>query len=142
VIFDLVIVGAGAAGHFAASELLERKPKASVLMLEKTGQLLSKVRISGGGRCNVTHHCFDNSRLLENYPRGNPWLKDAFEQFSVQDTLRWFQSRGVRIVAEADGRMFPESNQSESIIKALREAARGERFQLRTQTLVEQMLMQ
>jgi predicted Rossmann fold flavoprotein len=138
--FDLIIVGAGAAGHFAAAELLRLRPEASVLMLEKSPQVLAKVRISGGGRCNVTHHCFENARLIEHYPRGNPWLKDAFEQFSVQDTLRWFQSRGVRIVAEADGRMFPESNQSESIVKVLREAAQGDRFQLRTQTLVEQIV--
>jgi len=115
----LLVVGAGAAGHFAASELLRRKPESRILLLEKTGQVLSKVRISGGGRCNVTHHCFDNVRLLANYPRGNPWLKEAFRQFSVQDTLNWFKAVGVRIVAEPDGRMFPESNQSETIVRAL-----------------------
>ena len=130
-VFDLVIVGAGAAGHFAASELLSRKPQAAVLMLEKTGQVLSKVRISGGGRCNVTHHCFDNARLLENYPRGNPWLKDVFAQFSVKETLEWFKARGVRIVAEADGRMFPESNQSESIIQALSSWNKGAKPEIR-----------
>ena len=129
--FDVVIAGAGAAGFFAAAEILRQRPQASVLMLEKTGQVLSKVRISGGGRCNVTHHCFDNKRLLENYPRGNPWLEAVFDQFSVRDTIRWFQHRGVKLVAESDGRMFPESNQSESIIRALQNSVKGENFELR-----------
>lgn len=138
-VYDLVIVGAGAAGHFAAAELLHRKPEASVLMLEKTGQVLSKVRISGGGRCNVTHHCFDENLLLQNYPRGNPWLAKVFSKFSVKDTMHWFQKRGVRIVAEADGRMFPESNQSDSIIQALRQSAFGRNFRLRFHAQVQEI---
>ncbi len=137
--YDLIIVGAGAAGHFAGAELLRLRPEASVLMLEKTGQVLAKVRISGGGRCNVTHRCFDNARLLENYPRGNPWLKEVFAQFSVKDTLSWFKVRGVDIVAEADGRMFPQSNQSESIMQALRQSFRGKNAEMRTQCPVQEV---
>ena len=136
-VFDLVIVGAGAAGHFAASELLNLKPEARILMLEKTGQVLAKVRISGGGRCNVTHHCFDNARLLDHYPRGNPWLRDVFSQFSVKDTISWFKARGVRIVAEPDGRMFPESNQSESIIRALSSFTEGRKPEIRLHSQVD-----
>ena len=127
---DVVIAGGGAAGYFAAAEILRRRPQASVLMLEKTGQTLAKVRISGGGRCNATHHCFDAIQLLENYPRGNPWLKEVFAAFPVKQTIRWFQDRGVRLVAESDGRMFPESNQSDSIIRALKDSARGENYRL------------
>lgn len=139
-VFDLVIVGAGAAGHFAASELLRRKPESRILMLEKTGQLLSKVRISGGGRCNVTHHCFDIARLLESYPRGNPWLAQVFRQFSVKDTLEWFKVRGVQIVAEPDGRMFPESNQSESIVRALSQWSENSKPQIRLHAQVTKIL--
>lgn len=128
---DVVIVGAGAAGYFAAAEILRLRPQSTLLMLEKTGQTLAKVRISGGGRCNATHHCFDATQLLENYPRGNPWLKSVFRQFAVQDTLNWFQQRGVKLIAEADGRMFPESNQSESIVRALQAAVRGDHFHLK-----------
>ncbi|HPI11594.1 MAG TPA: NAD(P)/FAD-dependent oxidoreductase, partial [Catalimonadaceae bacterium] len=91
---DLVIIGGGAAGFFAASEVLRRKPHASVVILEKTGKVLAKVKISGGGRCNVTHHCFEPEKLIEFYPRGNPWLQDVFRKFQVRDTLRWFQDLG------------------------------------------------
>lgn len=129
--FDVVIAGAGAAGHFAAAEILRQQPSATVLMLEKTGQFLSKVRISGGGRCNVTHHCFNHDLLLENYPRGNPWLQAVFRQFSVRDTIHWFQQRGVILVAEADGRMFPQSNQSDSIVRVLQQSVKSKNFRLR-----------
>ena len=136
---DLIIIGAGAAGHFAAAEVLRMKPHASVLMLEKTGKVLSKVRISGGGRCNTTHHCMSNEKLLGNYPRGNPWLKEVFDRFSVKDTIRWFTTRGVNLVAESDGRMFPESNSSESIVRALQAAATGNQFSLRLNSSVEEI---
>lgn len=122
--FDLIIIGGGAAGFFAAGELGKRKPGARILMLEKTGKVLSKVKISGGGRCNVTHNCPDPEKLLQFYPRGNPWLTDIFRQFSVKDTIQWFENEGVKLKAEADGRMFPTSNDSQTIVDALTRAAR------------------
>jgi len=125
---DLVVIGAGAAGYFATAQVLSMKPKAHVLLLEKTGKVLSKVKISGGGRCNVTHNCLDPEKLILNYPRGNPWLNEVFNQFSVKDSLVWFGQRGVKIVAEADGRMFPESNISQTIIDALQSSAIGANF--------------
>ena len=136
---DLIIIGAGAAGFFASAEVLKRKPNARVLMLEKTGKVLGKVKISGGGRCNVTHNCKDAEALLDFYPRGNPWLKDVFAQFSVKDTLQWFENRGVPIVAEADGRMFPQTNESQTIIDALLASSKGPNFELRFHSGVKSM---
>jgi len=93
-----------------------RKTGCDIVILEKTGKLLSKVRISGGGRCNVTNACFDNSELVKNYPRGHKELRQVFSQFSVKETLDWFRSQGVTIKTEPDGRMFPYSDSSETII--------------------------
>lgn len=121
--WDLIIIGGGAAGFFAAGELGKRKPGARILMLEKTGKLLSKVKISGGGRCNVTHNCQDPEKLLSFYPRGNPWLQEIFKQFSVKDTIEWFEKEGVKLKVETDGRMFPTSNDSQTIVDALTRAA-------------------
>lgn len=133
---DSIVIGAGAAGYFASAELLRLQPGIRILMLEKTGKTLSKVRISGGGRCNVTHDCLDPEALLQFYPRGNPWLQAAFARFSVGDTLRWFRERGVPIVREADGRMFPSSNNSLSIVNALEKGVRQPGFQLRHHAVV------
>lgn len=119
---DVVIIGAGAAGFFSAAQLISKLLETRILILEKTGKTLSKVKISGGGRCNVCPNILDVSQLIQNYPRGNPWLSGVFEQFSVQDTLKWFENQGVSIVAEVDGRMFPESNNSQTIIDALQKA--------------------
>lgn len=112
----ILIIGGGASGFFAAINAAINYPDAKVIILEKTTKLLSKVRISGGGRCNVTHHCFDNQELIQNYPRGAKELRQVFSQFAVQDTIDWFAKRGVKLKVEQDGRMFPESNSSESII--------------------------
>lgn len=117
--YDIIIIGGGAAGFFAAGELAKRKPGSQILMLEKSGKVLSKVKISGGGRCNVTHNCPDPEKLLQFYPRGNPWLQGVFSQFSVKDTIEWFENRGVMLKAESDGRMFPISNNSQTIVDAL-----------------------
>ena len=136
---DLVIIGGGAAGFFAASEVLRKKPHASVVILEKTGKVLSKVKISGGGRCNVTHQCFEPDKLIELYPRGNPWLRDVFRQFQVRDTLRWFQDLGVKIVPEADGRMFPSTNESQTIVDALQNGAKGPQFSLKLHSAVRRV---
>jgi len=136
---DLVIIGGGAAGFFAASEVLRRKPHASVVILEKTGKVLAKVKISGGGRCNVTHHCFEPEKLIEFYPRGNPWLQDVFRKFQVRDTLRWFQDLGVSIVPEADGRMFPSTNNSQTIVDALLKVSKGPHFSLKLNSAVRRL---
>jgi predicted Rossmann fold flavoprotein len=111
------IIGAGASGYFAA--IHAAISGAEVTILEKTSKSLAKVSISGGGRCNVTHHAPEVSKLVKNYPRGEKFLKKVFTRFSVKDTVSWFESRGVALKIEADGRMFPTSDSSQSIINAL-----------------------
>ncbi len=112
----VVIIGGGAAGFFAAINLANGNPNLDVVIVEKSNKLLGKVKISGGGRCNVTHYCFENNLLLKNYPRGNKELNNVFHQFSVKDTIAWFEERGVELHDEADGRMFPETDNSQTII--------------------------
>jgi predicted Rossmann fold flavoprotein len=120
--FDLIVVGGGAAGFFSAITCAENSGK-SVLILEKTSQLLQKVKISGGGRCNVTHHCFEPRELSRNYPRGEKSLIGPFHRFGAADTVDWFTSRGVTLKTEADGRMFPATDSSQTIIDTLLDAA-------------------
>ncbi|MFT5201427.1 MAG: putative Rossmann fold flavoprotein [Candidatus Aldehydirespiratoraceae bacterium] len=120
--FDLIVVGGGAAGFFSAITCAE-KSKKSVLILEKTSQLLHKVRISGGGRCNVTHHCFEPRELSGNYPRGEKSLIGPFHRFGAADTVDWFARRGVTLKTEADGRMFPDTDDSQTIVDTLLGAA-------------------
>lgn len=115
----LVIVGAGAAGFFCAVNTARMNPQLDVVIVEKTNKLLSKVKVSGGGRCNVTHACFDMGEMIKNYPRGANFLKKAFHQFFTTDTIQWFKERNVTLVSEADGRMFPETNTSQTIIDCL-----------------------
>lgn len=112
----ILIIGGGAAGFFSAINAATNYPDARIIILEKSNKILSKVKISGGGRCNVTHHCFENGELIKNYPRGEKELRQVFSQFSVQDTIDWFLKRGVKLKVEQDGRMFPESNSSETIV--------------------------
>lgn len=115
----IVVVGGGAAGFFGAISCAQKNPDAKVILLEKNRQVLSKVRISGGGRCNVTHSCFDPRKLVEHYPRGNKALLGPFTRFQPRDTIQWFESRGVPLKTEDDGRMFPTTDSSESIIQCL-----------------------
>ena len=115
----VAVIGGGAAGFFAAISVKENHPSHQVTLFEKTSKVLSKVRISGGGRCNVTHDCSDIPTLCEAYPRGGKKLKSLFYQFSKSDTVDWFESRGVPLKTEKDGRMFPKSNNSQSIIDCL-----------------------
>lgn len=123
--YSVVVVGGGAAGFFSALAIAEALPNASVTIIEKTKQLLAKVRISGGGRCNVTHHCFDPSLLVKNYPRGQKELRGPFTRFQPADTVEWFKKRGVELKVEEDGRMFPTTDDSETIIRCfLKEASR------------------
>ncbi|HZH70663.1 MAG TPA: FAD-dependent oxidoreductase, partial [Flavobacteriaceae bacterium] len=113
---DVVIIGGGAAGFFTAINLAEQCPGAKVVILERGKEVLTKVRISGGGRCNVTHAEFIPSELVKNYPRGEKELLGPFHKFMTGDTIGWFEERGVALKIEEDGRMFPTSDTSESII--------------------------
>jgi predicted Rossmann fold flavoprotein len=115
----LVVIGGGAGGFFCAINAAAANPYLQVILLEKSAHLLSKVRISGGGRCNVTHACFDIDELSRKYPRGQHFVKKMLHQFSPTDTISWFQRRGVRLITEADGRMFPETHQSATIVNCL-----------------------
>ena len=115
--YDILIVGGGAAGFFAAMSAKSASPEARVAILEKSAVPLSKVRVSGGGRCNVTHACFDQNLLSKNYPRGTHELKGPFHRFQPQDTIEWFEKRGVSLHTESDGRMFPTTNNSDTIIQ-------------------------
>ncbi|UII19469.1 NAD(P)/FAD-dependent oxidoreductase [Fulvivirga ligni] len=115
----IAIIGGGAAGFFAAISAKEHHPSAEVTIYEKTSKVLAKVKVSGGGRCNVTHACLNNVQLSKFYPRGEKLLKKAFGQFAVQDTINWFEARGVELKTEADNRMFPVTNDSQTIIDCL-----------------------
>jgi len=130
---DIVIIGGGAAGIFAAIEAKRSHPSASVAVLEKSAVLLSKVRISGGGRCNVTHSCFEPMALSKNYPRGGKELIGPFHRFGPRETIQWFESKKVTLKTESDGRMFPATDSSETIIHCLLDEAKklGIKIQLR-----------
>ena len=119
----IAIVGAGAGGFFAAITAAEANPAASVTIYERSQHTLSKVKISGGGRCNVTHSCFDPAKLASHYPRGSRELHGAFHRWQPQDTIQWFAERGVTLKTEADGRMFPDSDDSQTIIDCFHKAA-------------------
>jgi predicted Rossmann fold flavoprotein len=114
--FDIIIVGGGAAGFFTAINIVEKNPKLKVAILERGAEVLQKVRISGGGRCNVTHAIFEPNELVKFYPRGEKELRGPFHQFCSGDTIEWFEKHGVELKIEADGRMFPVSNSSQTII--------------------------
>ncbi|MEC7839783.1 MAG: NAD(P)/FAD-dependent oxidoreductase [Chlamydiota bacterium] len=112
----ITVIGGGAAGFFSALTAKKENPSAEVLLLERSAQLLNKVRISGGGRCNVTHSCFDPKELVKNYPRGHKELLGPFHRFQPLDTINWFENRGISLKTEEDGRMFPTTNSSQTII--------------------------
>ncbi len=114
--FDVIIVGGGAAGFFAAINIAEQYPDVTVAILEKSKEVLSKVKVSGGGRCNVTHAEFIPQELVKNYPRGEKELLGPFHSFMTGDTMEWFEKKGVPLKIEEDGRIFPESNSSQTII--------------------------
>ncbi|MBL0048342.1 MAG: NAD(P)/FAD-dependent oxidoreductase [Bacteroidetes bacterium] len=133
----IVVIGGGAAGFFAAINAAQKNATAKVLLLEKSTKLLSKVKVSGGGRCNVTHACFDIQQLVKSYPRGQKQLFQAFHQFNTTHTINWFESRGVALKAEGDGRMFPQSNSSQSIVDCLMQEAEKYHVQLKLQANVK-----
>ncbi len=120
--FDIILVGGGAAGFFTAINIVEKNPKLKVAILERGSEVLQKVRISGGGRCNVTNACFEPNELVKFYPRGEKELRGPFHQFCSGDTIEWFEKHGVELKIEADGRMFPVSNSSQTIIDCFLEA--------------------
>ena len=119
----LIVVGGGAAGFFCAINAARLSPTLEVVIVEKTSKLLSKVRVSGGGRCNVTHACFSIAEMIKKYPRGASFLKKAFHHFFTTDTIAWFKDRGVELKTESDGRMFPSSNSSQTIVDCLMQEA-------------------
>ncbi|MBS0620872.1 MAG: NAD(P)/FAD-dependent oxidoreductase [Verrucomicrobia bacterium] len=132
----IVIIGGGAAGIFAA---IHCAPFGEVILLEKTRQLLAKVRISGGGRCNVTHAAFDPKKLIMNYPRGNRELLGPFHHFGPQEIIAWFESRGVSLKTEEDGRIFPTTDHSATIINCLLSAAKEAGVQIRQEVHVQKI---
>ena len=135
----IVIVGGGPAGFFAAITCAEAAPDAEVTILEKGAQFLSKVKISGGGRCNVTHACFDPRELAARYPRGGRAMLALFNQFQASDTVAWFEARGVKLKTESDGRMFPATDSSQTIIDCLMNAAKAAGVKLRLNCGVERV---
>lgn len=132
----VVVVGGGAAGFFGAIACAEANPNAKVILLEAGREPLSKVRISGGGRCNVTHACFEPAVLAQNYPRGGKALRGALTRFQPRDMVAWLKQRGVELKAEADGRMFPITDNSATVVNCLLTAAKDAGVQLRTATPV------
>jgi predicted Rossmann fold flavoprotein len=128
----IVVIGGGAAGFFGAIAAAAAHPLVPVTLLEAGREPLVKVRISGGGRCNVTHACFEPAVLVQNYPRGSKALRGAFSQFQAQDTVEWFSQRGVPLKTEADGRMFPITDDAATIVDCLTDAARAARIQIWT----------
>src|SRR6516162_9479693 len=119
----IVIVGGGAAGFFAAITAAEARPGAEIFLLEKTSHFLAKVKISGGGRCNVTHTFYEPREFARRYPRGGHALISALGKFSARDTAGWFTSRGVNLKTESDGRMFPVTDSSQTVVDCLCHAA-------------------
>lgn len=116
---QLIVIGGGAAGFFCAVNAARLNKDLKVLLIEKTNKLLSKVKVSGGGRCNTTHACFDIVEMSKKYPRGGIFVKKTFHQFFTTDTINWFKERGVELKAETDGRMFPVTDSSQTIIDCL-----------------------
>lgn len=128
----VIVVGGGAAGFFGAIAAAQANPHAQVTILEASRQVLAKVRISGGGRCNVTQACFNPSELVQNYPRGGKALLGAFTRFQAKDTITWFAQHGVPLKTEADGRMFPITDSSETIVNCLINTAKAAGVEIRT----------
>lgn len=137
-----MVVGGGAAGFFGAIAAAETDPRASVTILEKTRHVLAKVRISGGGRCNTTHACFEPRELSLRYPRGGRALIGSFTRFGPRETIEWFRLRGVSLKTEPDGRMFPVTDSSLSIIDCLMDSAKNAGVHIRLQSGVESIARQ
>ena len=135
----LVVIGGGAAGFFCAVNAARMNPDLHVIILEKTNKLLSKVKVSGGGRCNVTHALFDIAEMSKRYPRGQNFVKRTFYQFFTTDTIKWFEERGVKLKAEKDGRMFPVTDSSQTIIDCLMNEANSYGVEIRMNSEVKEL---
>lgn len=135
---QILIVGAGAAGCFLAANL-PKSEKYQVTIIEKSSQPLQKVKVSGGGRCNVTHACFEISELVQNYPRGNKELISIFHRFQPLDTIHWFESKGIKLKTESDNRIFPNSNSSQTIIDCLLAAIKTNNISVKYNTFIEKI---
>ncbi|MGN6401128.1 MAG: aminoacetone oxidase family FAD-binding enzyme, partial [Flavisolibacter sp.] len=136
---QLIVIGGGAAGFFCAVNAARMNPDLDVVILEKSNKLLSKVRISGGGRCNVTHALFDIAEMSKRYPRGQNFVKKTFHQLFTTDTIKWFEERGVRLKAEKDGRMFPITDSSQTIIDCLMKEANSYGVEIRMNAEVKEL---
>lgn len=136
---NIAIIGGGAAGFFAAITCAEANPDCRVTIFERGKNVLEKVRVSGGGRCNVTHACFDARELVKFYPRGSRELLGPFMQFGPEQTVAWFEQRGVRLKTEADGRMFPVTDDSQTIVDCLERAVHRAGVRVLTSTRVEKI---
>ncbi len=137
--FQIAVIGGGAAGFFASISASEANPNAQIMIYEKTSKLLQKVKVSGGGRCNVTHHCFASYKLAKNYPRGEKQLNELFKVFQAKDTVAWFEARGVKLKIEADGRIFPVSDSSQTIIDCFVDEIRKHGIQIHTNFAIEKV---
>lgn len=135
----LIVIGGGAAGFFCAVNAARLNPSMKVIIIEKSGKLLSKVKVSGGGRCNVTHACFDIAEMSRKYPRGTNFVKKTFHQFFTTDTIQWFEERGVKLKAEKDGRMFPVTDSSQTIIDCLLKEVNKYRVEIMLHTEVQKL---
>ena len=135
----IVVIGGGAAGFFAAIHAAAGGNN-EVIILEKTPKLLQKVKVSGGGRCNVTHACFDIKQLCQNYPRGDKQMRSAFSRFMTTDTIKWFEDRKVKLKTETDGRMFPVSDDSQTIIDCLMKEANKLKILIETEKEVRDII--
>ncbi len=136
---NIAIIGGGAAGFFAAITCAETNPDCRVTIFERGKSVLEKVRVSGGGRCNVTHNCFDAHELVKHYPRGSRELLAPFMQFGPEQTVAWFEQRGIRLKTEPDGRMFPITDDSQTIVDCLTRAAQQAGVKVLTSTRVEKI---
>jgi predicted Rossmann fold flavoprotein len=141
-VFDLIVIGGGAAGFFGAIQAAEMNPKLRIIIVEKTNKLLSKVRVSGGGRCNVTHHCFEPTELSHHYPRGQKLLKSLFRKYQALDVVNWFEERGVHLKTEEDGRMFPTTDSSETVIRCFLRLTDEYNIRIETHAPVKQIKSQ
>jgi hypothetical protein len=137
----IIVIGGGAGGFFAAINLKEKNPNYQVSILEQTNTVLKKVKISGGGRCNVTHSCFDVEQLIKNYPRGEKELLGAFYQFQPKDMIEWLNKRDVKTKTEEDGRMFPVSNDSQTIIDCFLKETKKLNIEIKTGFAVEKIII-
>ncbi len=137
--YDIIVIGGGAAGFFTAINTAEKDPKLKIAILERGKEVLTKVKVSGGGRCNVTHAEFIPQELSKNYPRGEKELLGPFHHFMTGDTMQWFEERGVPLKIEDDGRVFPESNSSQSIIDCFLTAAKNQQIEILKGTAVKKI---